>query len=110
MPFRQVDAAPVEKQVDSFEPRAAVEVRAVVRVGVEGDIQPVGLLRESEQERVEGIRPRSRLQSAAVGKNAVEVEQSGTNLGRKPEHLPADGDQRQPRRRLYACELSHACE
>ena len=101
-PFREADAAAAEKEVDSLEPRAAVDVGAVVGVAVERDELPAGLVAQPEQELVEDLGPGRRVQDGAVGENAVEIEDARADAAPQAEHRDTQGGRREPRLRCDA--------
>ena len=106
----EVDAAAREKRVDSFDPRPAVDVRAVVAGAIDGNNAPTPPLGEAKQQLVERVCPRLGVQDAAVREDAVQVEQARVDVSRKTEHLPADGKGREPRRRMNTFQFGDARE
>ena len=62
--------------MNAFEPRATVEVLAVIPIAVEGYELPPDMSAQSEKELVEGLTPGLGVQSGAVGQNTTEVEKA----------------------------------
>ncbi len=85
--------------MDAFEPRSPVEVRAVVRLAIEGDELPAGLLAQAQQELVEDLTPGPGVQGGAVGEDTVEVEEAGADRRRAGRASVAHWHRRQPRQR-----------
>ena len=85
----EADPAAVEKGVDALQPRAPVEERAVVGVGVEGNEVPAGARTHPEQELVENLRPGGCVETRAVGEHAVQVEEARLRRRDQAEHLLA---------------------
>ena len=94
--------------MDSLEPRAAVEVGAVVGVAVERDELAARLLAQPEQELVEDLGPGG-VEDAAVGEDAVEIEEARADARARPS-IVADRRRRQPGLRLDAGGVRELCE
>ncbi len=89
--FRQTNSTAAEEGVDPFEPRAPVDVVAVVGAAVERNEVPAGLLGQTQQELVEDLTPSPGVQDAAVREDSLEVEQTGAEVAGRPSDFKLTG-------------------